>query len=270
NLFVIPVSFVVLILGIVLLVLSPIAIIASMIGYILELSIKFLNLGVFVFEDLPFSLINGVHITIFQCWVLMGFVISWILFFEFKKFRFVVVSLTLVVLFSFFSWQHYFNSIDREQWVVYSVPGHPAMEWIKHGKSAIIADSVLLNDKERMRFHIYPNRLLHGVDQVEVKSYPKDFKTFPGFSLFYWKGKSVLWIKNGKQRLPDAIRVDYVLISNRSVRSLKDLARKTKFGQLILDSSNSTWYCEKLKEEATTLKIPIHSVLDQGAFVVTM
>src|SRR6478609_9382442 len=88
NLFVIPVSFVVLILGIALLLASPVVVIASGIGWALELSIKFLNLGVFVFEDLPFSLINGVYITTLQCWMLMGFVLSWILFFEFKKLGF--------------------------------------------------------------------------------------------------------------------------------------------------------------------------------------
>ena len=270
NLFVIPVSFVVLILGILLLVVSPIAFIASVMGWMLELSIKFLNLGVFVFEDLPFSLINGVHITTLQCWLLMGFVLSWILFFEFKKFRFVIASMIFVTLFSFFAWQHYFNTVERDQWVVYSVPGHAVMEWIDQGKSTIFSDSNLLNDKERVRFHILPNRLLHGVSRVSSNIYPESNKSFPGFSVFYWKGKSVLWIKEAKQKLPDSIKVDYVLVSNRAVRSVKLLAQNVTFGQMILDSSNSTWYSKRMTQEAANEKIPLYSVLEQGAFVVTM
>jgi competence protein ComEC len=267
---VIPVSFVVLVLGIALLAVSPIMFIASGVGWVLELSIKLLNVGVFVFEDLPLSLINGVYINTLQCWLLMGFVLAWILFFEFRKFRFVIVSLVLITLFSFFCWQHYFRSVERRQWVVYCVPGHAAMEWIAQGKSILFSDSLLRNDNERMRFHIYPNRLLNGVSQVDTNTYPDTFKLFPGFAVFYWNGKSVLWIKDGKHKLPDSIRVDYVLVSNRAVRSVKELYRKVDFSQLILDSSNSIWYSNRMVNEALMEKIPIHSVLHQGAFVVTM
>jgi len=270
NLFVIPVSFAVLILGIVLLVTSPVMVVASFVGWTLELSIKFLNLGVFVFEDLPFSLINGVYITTLQCWLLMGFVLSWILFFEFKKLGFMVASAILITLFSFFDWYHHFTFFNRNQWVVYSVPGHAVMEWIDHGKSTFISDSSLIQDNQRMRFHIYPNRLLHSVNQVSVKAHPETFKLFSGFSVFYWREKRVLWIHDGKHKLPDSIQVDYVLVSNNAVRSVKELTSKVSFGQVILDSSNSAWYGQKMFNEAAIEKIPLHSVLHQGAFVVTM
>lgn len=270
NLFVIPVSFVVLILGIMLLVITPVAFIASFVGWALELSIKFLNLGVFVFEDFPFSLINDVYITAPQCWLLIGFVLTWILFFEFKKFGFVVAAAVLLTTFSFLSWHHYFTSVNRDQWVVYSVPGHAAMEWIDHGKSTMASDSLLLRDNQQIRFHIYPNRLLHGVSQIDINAYPAISQSFSGFSVFYWKEKSILWIKDAKYKLPDSVRVDYVLVSNRAVRSLNELQEHVDFGQVILDSSNSIRYGKRMLDEAAVEKIPIHSVLHQGAFVVTM
>ena len=73
NLFVIPGSFVVLILGILILVVNVISPIASFLGMLLEWTIKALNVIVFTIEDFPFSLIENVYITTFQCWVLISY-----------------------------------------------------------------------------------------------------------------------------------------------------------------------------------------------------
>ena len=97
NLFVIPGSFVVLVLGILLLAVSYFSPAAFAVGWLLEWTIKVLNIGVFAVEDLPYSLINGVYLTTFQCWLLMGVIILFILLFEFKRFRYVIGVLILVL-----------------------------------------------------------------------------------------------------------------------------------------------------------------------------
>jgi ComEC/Rec2-related protein len=82
NLFVIPLSTLILVIGIVLLLLSPITSIANLIGVVMEFLIKILNWIVFKVEELPFSLINNIQLTTFQCWLLMGILGALILLFE--------------------------------------------------------------------------------------------------------------------------------------------------------------------------------------------
>ena len=272
NLFVIPVSFVVLVSGIVLLAVSPFSFPATCVGWMLEMSIRFLNFGVFMFEDMPWSVIQGVNISLLQCLLLMAFVLTWIMFFEFRKIKLVVVSAVMAFVFSWAAWQNNRYTMQREQWIVYSIPGHSAMEWIQHRKALFMADSSLLKDPSSLRFHIYPNRLLNDVHNhnVTLNSSPESSHVFSGFSIFFWQGRSVLWITDRKQKLPMSIHVDYVLISNRAIGSLKTLKKNVSFERMILDGSNPGWFSRRIMQEAKVENIPVHSVLDQGAFVVTM
>ncbi len=88
NLVVIPVSFAVLLLGVFLLVIDWLTPVATLLGYLLDLSIKLLNESVFLVEELPYSLINGVYLTTFQCWLLIGIIFCIIFLLEQKSFRF--------------------------------------------------------------------------------------------------------------------------------------------------------------------------------------
>lgn len=269
NLFVIPGSFVVLVLGIAVLALSFIPAAAAGLGWLLEWSIRILNAGVFAVEDLPFSLINGVYITTFQCWLLMGMIAAFIFLFEFRKFHWMLAAAALVLVFAGIQWQQYYQEIDRSRLVVYRVSGHGAMEWIHHGQSFFYADSLLIQDEERMRFHIRPNRIGNGISVVTVNDPPR-VREFKHFRYFDFDGVTVLWINQSKTELPNGMVADYLLIGNNGVKSLAQVVDHVKFRKIILDSSNSGWFEQRLLREAAEKNIPVHSVLKQGAFNVTL
>lgn len=269
NLFVIPGSFVVLVLGIAVLAFSFIPAVAAGLGWLLEWSISILNAGVFAVEDLPLSLINGVYITTFQCWLLMGIIATVICLFEFRRFHWLGATLVLVMVFAGIQWQHYFQAINQSRLVVYRVSGHSAMEWIHHGQSFFYADSLLIQDEERMRFHIRPNRIGNGVSAVTVNS-PAWIRQFQGFRYFDFDGVTVLCMNQPKTDLPGNIYADYLLIGNNSVKSLPEIIDRVKFKKVILDSSNSYWYEQRLLKEADERNIPVYAVQKQGAFNVTL
>ncbi|HEY5826148.1 MAG TPA: hypothetical protein VIT44_17365, partial [Cyclobacteriaceae bacterium] len=106
-----------------------------------------------------------------------------------------------------------------------------------------------------------PNRLFCGVSEVRSESLAihKD----NGFQYFVWNNKRILWIKDKKADLPKNIAFDYLIIANNSIttRQLKDL----RFEKLILDSSNSKWYTDRLTKEWNGNNV--FSVSDQGAFI---
>src|SRR5260221_3783352 len=271
NLAVIPLSVVVLVMGVLLLVISPFVWLAGFTGLLLQFIISLLNGIVTFVEGLPFSLINGVYITALQCFALMGMIICVVRLFESRKFHCVLGAFTLMAVFGYCQWINALAEKAHEQLIVYKITGHGALEWIRDRQSYFYSDTVLTADEGQLRFHIRPNRMLSGVedDRVHVSD-PSLLKTFSGFRFFLFGKTTVLWIDKIQCDIPTNGAADYLVIGNDAVVSLDRIRFKIKFKELILDSSNSQKYGARIVKEAETNHIPAHSVVSQGAFVVNI
>ncbi|MFN7792580.1 MAG: ComEC/Rec2 family competence protein, partial [Cyclobacteriaceae bacterium] len=194
NLFVIPLSTAVLVLGILVLAFSFISPLVIVLGKLLTGIIYLLNETVSITEKLPFSLISDIHITTLQCWLLMAFLLFLILVFEFRKIRWLYASVIFGIIFCCVQWNHFLDSINRSRFIVYCLSGHHAFEFIKNGQSYFFADSALLKDIDRQRFHIRPNRLLNGVARVSgVESLPAA-KWTKNMLMVEWQTKTIAHI----------------------------------------------------------------------------
>ncbi|MCU0418701.1 MAG: competence protein ComEC family protein [Cyclobacteriaceae bacterium] len=263
NLFVIPGSFVVLMGGILLLAVSWLPAVASAVGFLLEGSIQLLNAGVFWIEQLPFSLVNHVHITTFQCWLVMGMLAGLMILFHFKTIHGLTVAAACAVGFGLLQWQHFHQHVKIAQWVVYRVPGQGAMEFIEHGRSVFYADSVLAFDAERIRFHIRPNRVQSGVATVHHARPPAT-----DFWIHVWNGKTILLLAQPPAKLP-RVTPDYVVVGTDALAAWEDAVRLYPTATFILDSSHSPYRERTVLANAASRPAHIHSVLQHGAFVVT-
>lgn len=266
NLFVIPGSFVVLVLGIVLVGVSVYQPLAGLVGFLLEWSIKILNFGVFEMEALPFSLIDRVYITTFQCWLLILIIILTVVLFQTRKFNTMVAITFCVITLGFTRWVHFYKEIDTRQLTVYKVPGHSAWDMIDKGQAYFFTDSILVNDEESIRFHISPNRLQSGANTI----YPGDqlafSRNFPGCRLITKEGITILQILESEFSFPKTARLDYIVLGNNVFMDIRVISA-LKCKKLILDSSNSFYFASRMLKEAKKLSIDVHSVLHQGAFV---
>ncbi|MEQ1585235.1 MAG: ComEC/Rec2 family competence protein [Cyclobacteriaceae bacterium] len=264
NLFVIPLSTLVLIGGILLLVVSAWSWLAWLIGKLLLVLIQLLNWFVFKTEELPFSLISEIHLTTFQCWLIMMMLIALILMIQYRSIKGLYMAFAITLIFIFTQYLHYSQRIDRHQFVVYSVSGYSAMEWIDSGVSYFKADSALQNDEERMRFHIRPNRLQKGVTAINteipfVRQLPNNLETF------YWRGNKIIVVQNKEAQLPVLGEIDYLVVGRNSL-SLKAIENLT-IRKIILDGTNSRSYINRWRKVVDEEKL--HAVLDEGAFVLT-
>jgi competence protein ComEC len=265
NLFVIPGALLSLSLGILTLALSPVAPLATIAGFVLNGVLKGLNYLVFTVERLPYSLIDNIHITTFQSWMLLGMVIAVALLFEYRKYRYVLFLVGCCVCFGAVQWWHYLENSNHRKLVIYQVSGHSAMEWLDRGRSYFFADSVLLGDTERVRFHIRPNRLIHGVNRVLIK--PESFvMDYAGSRLYTWHNVTLLNITGPDFSVPDGLKVDYLVVSNNAVDRLKKISA-VRFISLILDGSNPDFTARKLLKEAEEAGMSAYSTAFNGAFV---
>lgn len=266
NLFVIPISFVVLVAGIAVVVLSFMGPLAAILGVVLQWSIWFLNYGVFKMEALPFALIDNVYITTFQCWLIMGAIICMVFMFELRKIQFFTAAASFIVVFSVFQWIHYSESISQKKFIVYQVNGHSAWDVMHNGQVYFFTDSVLRNDRDKLRFHIRPNRLRSGVGEIFNGDEQAFSRQIQGCKLVSWNGLTILQLTDKNFTLPDNLTVDYVIVGENAVYNLKKL-QGVKFQKLILDSSNSFYFADRLLKDATANGVEAHSVQHQGAFM---
>jgi len=267
NLFVIPLSTLVLVSGILLLAMSTWSAAAGLTGVILTFLIRALNGVVFYVEDLPFSLIEEIHLSTFQCWLIMIFLLGLVFMIEFKSIRWLYLSGVCSLILITTQWIHFNDSIKRQQFVVYSVTGFSAMEWIDDGQSYFMADSALIQDQERMRFHIRPNRLNSGVSMIHSQS-PFQTELEKGVHLSFWKENTIAFIDRKHDLLPEFAKIDYLVIGKNSINANKS-GNHLNVKKVILDGSNSPWFIHQWKKYCAEQNISFHAVSEEGAFVLT-
>ena len=266
NLFVIPASFIVLVSGIVLIMSSVIHSLAGLVGVALEWTIKILNYGVFEMEALPFSLIDNVYMTTFQCWLLIAAIVFAAVFIEFKKFSHAVVVSLCLIVFSITQWSHFYEEVDIQKLTIYKVAGHSAWDIIDRGKVYFFTDSTLAKDWEKIRFHIRPNRLQSEVSSTYSGNQFDFVQDFPGCQMVFWKGVTILQIREKEFSFPETVSMDYVVLRNNAIKNIAAIS-PLKFKKLVLDSSNSFYFADRILKEAQALSLDVHSVLHHGAFV---
>jgi competence protein ComEC len=262
NLFVIPISFAVLILGLAVLALGWLAPLASVAGWLLTKCIQGMNGSVQLVESLPFSLLDNLYINTTQSWLIMLILGLLLLMFQYKQFIYLKVAVAFVLLLALSMWHHYYVVVKKREWIVYKIPGSSAMDFISQGRACFIADSALLANEEKIRFHIRPNRLLNEVKRV---AFFESTTALPiGCRLVAFEKKQILIINQQLTHLPE-MTVDFVVISQNAV-TVKKLTEKINFDQVILDSSNSFYFAERMRAEAAQLNKKAFSVLHQGYF----
>lgn len=265
NLFVIPLSTIILVGGILLLAFSWFTAIAELLGWALHWLIEFLNWTVIVTEKLPFSIISGIHLTTFQCWLIMGILLSLIFMLEYRNKRLIWLASILCAGLIITQVQHLLRNLNTQKFVVYSISNHSAMEWIINGKSYYAADSALLNDYERTRFHVLPNRLQHGIKETQTEiPFTKLIKDIPFYA---WNNTNIAVVSKRSQSIP-ALPVDYTVVSNQAL-SLKDTTDIKANTKIILDGTNSSYYIARWKSAQQNKPWQVHAVVDEGAFVLS-
>lgn len=269
NLVVIPISFLVLIVGLVLLAASFLDPLARTMGFVLTWIIKALNQSVFITEAFPFSLIDNVYITTPQCFLLMFMIITFTLVFVKRKFVYMVVTIFFAVIFSGMQWHQFIKGLGGRKLTVYNLPGHQGIDLIEGSDAYFFGDSVLLHATSQVGFHIRPNRAATGVKHVHHGDGQPFAKNLGGNRIILWNDSKLLILRKDFNFAP-GYRVDYLIVSDNAVRNINQISEKFDFHHLIIDGSNSYYIADKLLKQAAEKRLNVHSVLHQGAYEVNM
>jgi len=267
NFLAVPLSSLIVLGEILLCVVSFIPVIAIFIGKILSLLIWIMNSYIERIEILPFSLLDGLQISILQTILLFG-VAAGFGFWLMEKSK-AGLKYALAALFGFVVLRtiSFIQADNRQQLIVYNVPQKRAIDLIDGRKYFFVGDSDLLADDFIRNFHIKPSRVLHRIEPaINFENYQQPE------NLIIYNSKKIMTLSETKYFSPlgEKIPVDLLLISGNPKLYFNKLAETFSIKQVVFDGSCPAWKINYWKKDCDLLHISYHDVNEKGAFVMNL
>ena len=275
NLFMTPISSIVIIGGMIMLLIFFIPYINIVVAFLVSKMICVMNFGVEWIESLPFSIIKGLYIDTNQFVILLLILLFLLLFVELKKKRLIFCMMFLSSLFLIVNLCNILKQKNQNEMVIYSINNATAIDFICGREHFLLSDSTFFNDKSSISYNIENFLVKKGVFFGE-----KTFQFCDNFDGNFVKkrksvvifGEKVLGMSDGSDFLNDPlsykIPLDFMLVYGKKRQSLELLLNMYNFDYLIIDGSVPSYLASKLIEESEKLGIKYHSIREKGAFLI--
>jgi competence protein ComEC len=217
------------------------------------------------FNNLAFSVWDGISISVIATMLLYGFVAClgyWLINKNKTSFKFsLLILLCFCALTGYTKWQ----TSTQQKLIVYNVPQHQAIDFVNGNTYKFIGDTVLATDGMLQNFHLKPGRIA-----LQLNKKADSLSGLPANShLYRFNNKKILLIdesivfENGEKK----VDIDYIIISKNPKLYISDLAKVFNSKYIIFDGSNSLWKIAKWKKDCEQLHLRCYSVPEQGAFI---
>lgn len=229
--------------------------------------IWFMNSYIEWVEALPFSLWDGLLISIPQAMLLflcLAGLSYWLMEKSRKGFKLALLSLLFFVALR--AWSFTECRLQRRI-IIYNIPQKTAIDLISGTHYVPLGDTSLLQDEFAQRFHLHPCRVIHRA--APAASF-RGLYAGDNYISFY---STRILLPRGPVSLPTPPSrpgIDLVILSGKSSVSIPSLAHSYTIRKLVFDSSVSPWKAKRWKSDCDSLAIPYHDVLANGAFVMNL
>ncbi len=268
NIILVPLSSVILFVEIFLITFSWIPLVGTYVGKLTWGLVWLMNKIILWFNNLPYSLWDRISSTLLSTLILYAFVLCaayWLLHKNKPALRW---SLFMLLAFSFLTAYYSWQTNHQHKLIVYNVPHHQSIDFIKGNNFQFVGDSDLLESGMLQNFHLKPGRIaLQANYRADSLS-----SLYQNNNFFYFENKKILLIDNAITFTPseEKINVDYIIISKNPKLYIPQLANTFNCSRFIFDGSNSLWKIAKWKKDCEKLHLRCFSVPEEGAFVVDL
>lgn len=265
NLFVIPAALGIMYVGLSFVLFSYFDFWANFTGTLIQFCVEKLNMLILLIEDLPFSVVRGISISILDTWLIYVVLIVFLIFITNKNFIYFIL---LFILLTFISLKTCYRIIKQKQqmgYTIYAIPKGFGFDFFEGNKLITYLDSSLENDYARLQFHVLNNRWSKGCyfehEKIKIKE-----KLGVGFFVRNNMSFAIINKKIKPQNTNQIVKVDYLIIQNNTVWRYDDLTKLFAFKTLVLDGTNSKWYITKFEKTIPkNIKINYKKLLADGA-----
>ena len=264
NLVAVPLSSLVLYALILLMMASPIAILANGTGWLITKLLWLMNQFILWADHFSFAVIDGIQHSPIQT-ILLYLIIAtggvWLI--QKNKTSFALL-LSCIALFFATQFYYHYTIAKQQKLVVYNLSQHTAVDFMLGNQYYFIGDSILLNDGFLRNFHLKPSRIVHrtyhqpNINPITNKAWTINHKTIVHINKSYRFDSS------------HKINADVVIISQNPKLYLNQLLKTINCKLLVFDSSNPQWKLKYWKADCEKLGINYFCTSEQGAFVMSL
>lgn len=270
NLVVIPVSTVALYLGIALFAFSGISLLAGYLGKVLSATVELLNFSVFYTDGLPYAIIQGVSISVFETWMMYSCIIFLIIYFFNKIVTYFKVSLIILAGLLFIQVMDAIKEQQQKEIMVYAVKKSTAIDLIDGHSNILIADSLLQHNDKKLLFHIKHNWWEKGLTDNLVSNISdtlsKNNILKKGNNIQFLDKKVFILDRTFSFNKRNSLQADVLVISGSPKINLKGVRKYFDVKTIVADGTNSLKQVKEWEKESKDLNLNFHSVAMKGAF----
>jgi competence protein ComEC len=262
NLFAVPLSSLVLYGLILLMLVSPITVLANATGWLITKMLWIMNQFILWVDHFTFAVVDGIQHAPVQTILLYAIITAagiWLIEKNKTAFRWL-----LGCIICFFAVQAFYRyqTIQQQKLVVYNLSQHTAIDFMLGNQYYFAGDSVLLQDGFLRNFHLKPSRIAHRT------YHQPNLNTSKVWTINH---KTILHINRSyRYDSTKKITADVVIISQNPKLYLNQLQKTINCKLLVFDSSNPQWKLKYWKADCEKLGINYFCTSEQGAFVMNL
>lgn len=261
NLIAIPISFAILMIGLIYLAVNWIPLVNELCFYLLDFSLTILNKSVQWIEQIPYSIYSGVWIHWYEAIWHYLIIIVITLAFIYRKAKFVLGSLVMIIVLLCFTIYEKMQFQQSNQLVIYNIDDAVAIDVFEGQYNTFRANQTLFNDKDKLTFHVKPNWNYRKGSNAPNKSIILDEK-----STVFEVNKRKYLILNGDNQdsLPKTETVILYNCTYLAKEIVDDFAQRKV--QVIIGDNVSYQLTDFLKKRL--IDVPPYLLKEEGAYIV--
>jgi competence protein ComEC len=261
NLIIIPLTNVILYGCILLVAIGTMHWPALIVGKLVSFIIQFTNIIVKFVEQLPFAYTEGIHISIIQSILLYVIILCLVAYFILYQKYLLRLSAFLSLLLLISISIHQIQNSRQHLITVYKVNKLSAIRIFKSTSSILIADSMLIADKDKMRFHLTQHKWRSGIEREQII-------TDSGQTITYKANERQILIAGKLNTNDTAIYKCDMVIINYPLYEYKLNLLKPK--EVIFASNLSQKQLHRMQAYFNNQNIPYYSVIDSTSFQLSL
>lgn len=278
NLFMGPISTVVITGGMVMLLIFFIPYINIGVAFCVKWLIYAMNLIVSWIENLPLSIVKGLYINNVEFACLLIALLLLMLVIEHKKKRLFFGMLSMLLIFSVSQLTRAVMQRRQMSMTVYSINKNTAIDFVCGNEHLMLCDTVLENDPSLLSFSVENNLVREGVfsngtilsvNSAEFENMYLKKKTniisFGGKTIGIFDKQSSFGVK-----MPYRPHLDYYLVIGKQNVDIERLLNCYVIDLLIIDGSVPYYLSQKIIKKAQESGLAYHDVKSDGAFVISL
>ncbi|MCW3070220.1 MAG: ComEC/Rec2-related protein [Bacteroidetes bacterium] len=270
NFIVIPVSTVIIYLGIGLFAFTGVPVISAYLAAGFSKSVWLLNASVKMIGNWPYALQEGISITARETWLLYAMILFFIYYFTRPKVNYLFCALSVAVVLLCSQAIEQEREYGQHRMIVYNIAKTSAVDFIDAQSNVLLTDPSFAQNESALSFHIKQNWWKLGINRpVIVTGNFRSEHLFIQNNCIQFNEKKVVIVRGREEmdkKWKQPLKVDFLIVSKNLKMDIAELLKNYDPEQIIFDSSNSNYRLEKWKKECIAMSRNYYSVKDSGAF----